>query len=414
MTIHRTAPPFADRRIPKGGGFLSREELSKLTPQELVARTTALKPLLAANAEACERLRRPVDEVWEAIRATGVFYHFVPKRFGGLEFDIETYIDAMLPLAEGCASTAWVTAFCVEHNWMAAQLPEAGQRAIFSEYPYIIAPGVTNPPGEVVPVEGGYRVSGHWKWGTGVMHADWVMVGGSIAGEDPPRTLLLVLPADQAEVLDVWHVEGMAGTGSNDIVVRDVFVPESHVADFGKMRDGQGDGATIHGNPIYAMPMLPFLCVAASLPVLGAARSAVDHFRARLSQRVIHNSGIKQEDKPASQIRLARADMLVRNAEMLVRDVARRNLALAGKPGLKIDERVELRAQVAYALELCREAVRIVVEASGASMHFLSNPIQRAMRDIAVASGHTVYDLDTAFELRGRSLLGLPPNSWAI
>src|SRR3546814_13503616 len=96
---------FADRRIPKEKDWLSREELAALTPEELVRRTTALKPLVATHAAECEALRRPVDAVWNAIRKTGVFYHFVPRRYGGLEFDIDSFIDAMLPIAEGCAST---------------------------------------------------------------------------------------------------------------------------------------------------------------------------------------------------------------------------------------------------------------------------------------------------------------------
>ena len=95
MSEQKSAPALADWRPPSGDDFLTREELAALTPAELVRRTTALKPLIAANARECERLRRPVDEVWNAIRKTGVFYHFVPKRYGGLEFDIDSFIDAL-------------------------------------------------------------------------------------------------------------------------------------------------------------------------------------------------------------------------------------------------------------------------------------------------------------------------------
>ena len=94
--------PLADRRLPQGGDWLSREELASVTPNGLVNRTVALKPLLAANSREAERLRRPVDAVWEALRASGIFYHFVPKMYGGLEFGVDAFIDAMLPLAEGC------------------------------------------------------------------------------------------------------------------------------------------------------------------------------------------------------------------------------------------------------------------------------------------------------------------------
>lgn len=404
---------FADRRIPEGGDFLSREDLAALTPAELVRRTIALKPLIASHARQCELQRRPVDEVMQAIRATGVFYHFVPKVYGGLEFDVDTFIDAMLPIGEACASTGWVTSFCVEHNWMASQFPKAFQDETFGgAFPYLIAPGVTMPPGEASVVPGGYRLTGRWKWGTGVMHADWVLVTGMVSGESPPRILFFAIPAGEVEVPDTWHVDGMAGTGSNDIVAKDVFVPGHRVMDMGEMRTGNAHGARLYDNPIYRMPMLPFLAVTAAIPAVGAARNAVAAFRDRLSVRNMHGTDQKQGEKPAAQMRLGRADILTKNAEMLIRHVARANVALGARAEpATVPERIELRLHVAQAMDQCREAIRIVCEASGAGAHFLDNPIQRALRDINVMSSHVVYDLDGALELHGRALIGLPPNS---
>lgn len=403
----------AEPHIPAGDDWLSPEALRALTPGELVARTTALKPLLAANAREAERRRRPVTEVWEAIRATGVFYHFVPRRYGGLEFDVDSFIDAMLPLGEACASTAWVTAFCVEHNWMLAQFPEALQDETFGgAFPYVIAPGVTMPPGQAQAAEGGYRLTGHWKWGTGVMNADWIFATGLLAGESPPRILFFAFPAAEATVLDTWHVDGMIGTGSNDIVVRELFVPEHRVMNMGHMREGRAPGAQLHDNPIYRMPMLPFLAVTAAIPALGAARGAVKLFQDRLQERLMHGTDQKQAEKPAAQMRLGEAQVMTRAAELLVRDTARANVELGrqGRGG-EVDQRIALRLQVAYAMDLCRGAIRILAEASGSGAHFLDNPIQRALRDINVMSSHVVYDLDAALELQGRAMIGLPPNS---
>lgn len=405
---------LADRRIPSGGDWLTQDELRALTPVELARRTLALQPLLAANAREAERLRRPVDDVWAAIRRTGVFYHFVPKRYGGLEFDVDSFIDIMLPLGEGCSSTGWVTSFCVEHNWMLSQFPEAAQDEIFGGgFPYVIAPGVTMPPGVATPVAGGYKLTGRWKWGTGVMHADWILATGNVPGESPPRALFFAFPADQADVLDTWHVDGMVGTGSNDIVVRDLFIPEHRVMDMGEMREGRAPGSKLHAhNPIYRMPMLPFLAVTAAIPALGTARAAVKLFRARLEERVMHGTGVKQVEKPAAQMRLAQADVMSHTAEMLIREVARANVALGAQDGpSKVEDRIALRLKVAYAMDLCRQAIRTVCEASGSSAHFLDNPIQRSLRDINVMSSHVVYDLDGALELHGRAMIGLPPNS---
>ena len=407
---------LADRRIPTGGDWLSREELAAITPEELVRRTTALKPLLAAHAREAEQLRRPVDAVWSALRKSGVFYHFVPKVYGGLEFDVDTFIDAMLPLGEACSSTGWVTAFCVEHNWMLSQFPKEAQDETFGgAFPYIIAPGVTNPPGKAIPVDGGYQLTGSWKWGTGVMHADWVLLSGAIPGEKPPRMLFFAVPAGEVAVLDTWHVDGMIGTGSNDISATEVFVPTHRVMDFGEMREGRAPGSKLHANPIYRMPMLPFLAVTAAIPAVGTARAAVAEFRDRLQQRVVFGGDLKQAEKPAAQMRLAHADVLTRTAETLIRKVARENVELGKGPGIaKVEDRIALRLQVAYAMSLCREAIRTVCEASGSSSHFLENPLQRALRDINVMSSHVVYDLDGALELHGRAMIGLPPNSAVV
>lgn len=408
------AEHFADRRIPAGGDWLPRAELDALTPEELVRRTTALKPLVAAHALECEQLRRPVDAVWNAIRKTGCFYHFVPKRYGGLEFDIDSFIDAMLPIAEGCGSTGWVTAFCVEHNWMLAQFPEKFQDETFGgDFPYIIAPGATNPPGVAEPVEGGYRLSGVWKWGTGVMHADWVLLVGMVPGESPPRQLFLGLPAAEVEVLDTWDVAGMAGTGSNDIRCRDIFVPEHRVMDMGEMRNGCAPGAAIHAhNPVYRMPMTPFLAITAAIAAVGVARSAIEHFKERIGVRTLLGTTTKQVEKPAAHMRLGEAAAMTETAEMILREVGRRNVALAAQEGLvRNEDRIALRAQVALAMDMCRRAIRLVVEGAGSSAHMTSSPLQRALRDINVMASHVVYDFDAATELHGRALIGLGPNS---
>ncbi|MCC6917851.1 MAG: acyl-CoA dehydrogenase [Alphaproteobacteria bacterium] len=416
MTAPASPTVLSSRRDTAAGDWLGRAELDALTPAALTERTTALKPLLAAHAREAEAFRHPADAAWNAIRRTGAFYHLVPRRYGGLEFGVDAFIDAMLPLGEACASTGWVAAFCVEHNWMLAQFPKEAQDEIFGASPYIIAPGVTTPPGRATRVTGGYRLTGQWKWGTGVMHADWVLAAGLVFTDGaPPAMLFFAVPIAEVSILDTWHVDGMIGTGSNDIAIRDVFVPGHRTLDMALMRDGASPGAALHDNPIYRMPMLPFLSLTAAIPALGTARAAVACFRDRLSQRPVFGSDLKQADKPAAQMRLAMADMQARTAEMLVRDVGRKVVALGEqRKAHLVDERIALRLQVAYAVDLCRSAVRLVSEASGAGAHFTDNPLQRALRDINVMASHIVYDLDAATEAHGRALIGLPPTSTLV
>lgn len=409
-----TSEKLAERRIPAGDDFLTRDALDKITPEVLIERLRELQPLIRAHSATAEQLRRPTDEVWNALRASGYFYIFVPRKFGGLEFDPQTYIDATLAICEACPSVGWTASFAAEHNWLIAQYPEDTQKEVWGRTPYVIAPSVAAPPGKAKRVDGGFRISGRWKFGTVVMHADWCMLNAlEDMGEGrPPVVRMMLVRAEDVTVIDTWHMSGMAATGSNDIIVEDLFVPEAYSFEVAPVRTGRGIGSKVHENPLYAAPMLPQLCVTASLPSVGAARAAVALARQRLGQHTKMGLQSAQVDKPAAQMRLARADLMVRSAELMIRESARENLTLS----LMSDEeqlphRLRLRAQIAYAVGQCRDAVRTCCEASGSGIFALDNPMQRLLRDAEVMASHIVYDMDVSTELHGRAMVGLPPNS---
>lgn len=404
---------LADRRIPAGDDFLSADELAATTPDALVARIRALKDLIADRAGAAERNRRPDDDVWAALRRSGYFYIYVPRRFGGLEFDPDTYISATLPIAEACPSTGWTACFAAEHNWFVAQLPLETQAEVWGKTPYIIAPSAAFPPGKAERVDGGFRLTGRWKWGTVVMNADWIMVQALEAqGDGPPIPRMMLLPATDAKVIDTWQMAGMAATGSNDIEIDALFVPEAYQFAVAPVRSGRGLGREIYGPGLYGSPMLPNLCITASIPALGAARQAIILLKERLGFHVKKGSAGSGADKPAAQMRLARADLLARSAERTIRAAAREAHAIGDidEPE-QTTERIRLRAEIAVAVQQCVEAVRTCCEAAGSSIHALDNPMQRLLRDVQVMQSHVVYDLDLATELHGRALVGLPPNS---
>ena len=197
-----------------------------------------------------------------ALEATGLFRAYVPKRFGGYEVAIDTFIDIGTALGGACASTGWVTTFCMEHNWLLAHFGEEGQEAIFGKQPYVLAPGSISPNGRAKAVDGGHVLSGRWSWGTGVMHADWVILNGIIVHEDRRREArLFAMPRADVEVDDTWYAAGMCGTGSNDIVAHDVFVPQHLSQDVSPMRNGQSPGARWHASPTFRYPMVPFLAL---------------------------------------------------------------------------------------------------------------------------------------------------------
>jgi len=251
----------------------------------LVERIEAILPLVEANATQAEQQRKSVDEVIQALEQTGVFKSFVPARFGGYEIDTQTFIDIGIALSEACTSTGWVTTFYMEHNWMIGQFPPETQDAIFGQQPYILAPASISSTGVAEKVEGGYRINGRWGWGTGVMHADWVILNGVVQSEAAPDVRLFVVPISDISVDDTWYAAGMEGTGSNDMVAEDLFIPEARSESLPAMSMGRGSGTAVNDNPRFKHPMLPLLSIAAATPAIGAAKRALALFQERLGGR---------------------------------------------------------------------------------------------------------------------------------
>jgi len=374
----------------------------------LFERVRALLPRLAEQASEAERLRRPTDAAIRSLEEAGLFRSMVPRCFGGLELDLDSFLELGLLLGEADSSIAWVASFYVEHNWMFCQFPESFQRELYAGRSHVLAPGAIAPVGTVRREAAGFRLSGRWQWGTGVMHASWVIVGAVPESADADFRFF-ALPIEEVKVEDTWYVDGMVGTGSNDIVIDAVLVPEERSVSIADMVSGRAHGSRLHSGPLYRTPMIPILMLAASMPVVGQARAVLRGFRERLEEHVRLGSTRQQAQKPASQMRLARAHLELRQAELLLRDVAadvmeRRDSALP-------EDRARWSSSLTHAVHQARGVTQGVAEASGAGAHFLDRPLQRALRDANVASCHVAFDRDAQQELYGRLLLGLEPTS---
>lgn len=383
-----------------------------MNEQELLRNISALAPMLEEKSGEAEQLRRPVDSVMAAIEATQAYRYFVPKKYGGFEFSLEGFMDVGMILGAADISTAWVVTFCMEHNWLLSLFNEEAQEDIFGRFPYIIAPGALAPRGKAKPVEGGFMLNGHWEWGTGVMHANWIMVGAFTDHDGAPEFCMYILPRDQVEVVDTWQMSGMVATGSNDIVVKDVFVPGHLRQDLAGMGAGDSVGARFHNSPTYRMPMLPVLGLTAAAPAVGCAKRTVELFRERVQGRTLYGTADKQSERALAQSRLAHLSIRSMTNENTLKQIARDVMAWghSGEPCPEI-ERAALRVRIGHVVRESKHIVREVVEASGASAHNLASPLQRAMRDLETLGGHTVFDLDVSTESYGRLLLGLPSNT---
>ncbi|MDX2165413.1 MAG: acyl-CoA dehydrogenase family protein [Deltaproteobacteria bacterium] len=374
--------------------------------ESLLARCESLVPALEARAADAERLRRLPDATIADAAASGLFSMLVPVARGGAGLGLTDIAQATRILAHGCVSSAWTLSFFALHNWLLGRFDARLQDELFAGRPWTLVPAPLAPTGTLRVEDGGYRVSGRWEWATGVMHADWVMVHALGTGERGPLTRFCLVPVAAARIEDVWLTSGMRATGSNTVVLDDVFVPTHRTLEGRALM--QSSGCALE---FARYPTLPVLAFVAAAPALGAAERAVELFRTRVRERVLtYSLGERQIDQPAAQIRLSAALATVRaaraswEAAMTAFDAAAASVA-----GPRPLDRAAARLAAAHTVRLAREAIGIVCAGAGASVYFEASPLQRLQRDVEVLKGHVVFDWDRTAELVGRLELGFEP-----
>ena len=346
---------------------------------ELLDRARSLVPLLQQHARASEIARHPADAVVAALREAGVFELMVPRSYGGLELDLDSFLELGLELAAGDASAAWVTCFYIEHNWMLCQFPESFQSQLFQDRTHVLAPASIAPNGIAEPVGDSFRISGRWQWATGIWHGEWVIVGARVESSAPvPDLRFFAVPRAECELIDTWFVDGLCATGSHDIELTNVLVPEERVVSMADMANGCAHGARLHSGPLYRTPMIPILGLAASLPAVGVARAAVQELLQELPTRGTYLGGQARVDRTSIQMRLARADLQVRQSEGLLREIVRELCEVRERATSK--DRARWLAAAAMAVAQSREALHSLADTAGATSHFLSSPVQRSVR----------------------------------
>jgi alkylation response protein AidB-like acyl-CoA dehydrogenase len=290
---------------------------------------------------------------------------------------------------------------------MLALFGERAQEEAFATRPFL-APAPLAPTGRGLPVDGGIRLSGRWSWATGVMDGNWIIVGCLCGAEDGIYPALALLPAADVAVEDVWHTDGMRATGSNDVVITDAFVPEYRLVRVTDIYGGTAPGAELHDCPTYRWPMVPALGFLAAMPALGSAERVTELYAERLAQRVLAYEGVMQKDKPIAQAHLAQARVRLRALRGLLADtVGEIDTILDAGDAVPRPVRGDARLAAAHIVHESRSVIAALTESSGASAHFVDNPLQRFKRDVDVISGHVVFDYDTSRELAGALTMGM-------
>ncbi|HEY7446373.1 MAG TPA: acyl-CoA dehydrogenase family protein [Vicinamibacterales bacterium] len=376
---------------------------------ELVQRVAALVPMLRKNAAAAEAARRVSEESYDALSQAGVFRMMAPKRFGGDEADFQTQCDVLAEVGRGCPSTSWVATIFSAMGWLTGVFPDEAQEEIFADRDPRIS-GVFSPTGTAVRKGGGLVVNGRWPFNTGGHGARWTVLN-AVLGEGAGIPTCVLVKSHELKRLDDWHASGMAATGSDTIVAENVFVPPHRSLPLPDMIEARYPARHNADNPYFNYPTAAVLTVNAGGTPLGIARGAWEAFFERLPGRgITYTTYTNKAEAPVTHLQLGEASLKIESSDAHVRRAAALLDQHSGGP-MSMESRVKARAHIAYATGLAREAVDMLFYASGASSIQSEVPIQRFQRDIQALANHAIMHPQTSFELYGRVLCGLPPNS---
>ena len=379
---------------------------------DVIPAARALVPAARERAEKTEAARTLLPEAERELRDAGMFRLLQPKRFGGLELDPAALVRASSEVGRGCGSTAWCLGVLVVHNWMLGLYDERAQEDVWGEDPNVLLAASFAPTGTAERTADGIRVSGRWSFASGCDVSQWMMVGAVLEQEGTaPDLRLFLVPRSEYRVDDNWHVSGLAGTGSKDIVIDDALVPEYRSLSIIEASAGRSPGGALYDDsPLFRVPFGSMLLFALVGPGLGIARGAYDDFLKRVRTRQITYTVEKQAEQTPVQILLGEAAHRLDAVELMWdRDLDEIARITREKREFTLEQRARYKRDVGLGLRDCQQVVARLAAASGAHGIFLSNPMQRAFRDVHAMTTHAALDPGQAARTAGRVALGLDP-----
>jgi alkylation response protein AidB-like acyl-CoA dehydrogenase len=375
---------------------------------DVLSAARAIAPLLADRATEGERRATTPPDVLDAIADAGLFTLLLPAALGGTPCDPSTVVDVIETVAHADGSAGWTTMIGNGSSLLAWYEPEVGRRVLAtSRYPTITS--VFAPRGRAIPAGSDrYRISGRWVFNSGAPHCDWFLAAVVIDDDDtspPPDADLsnvrfALFPARDAEIVETWQAAGLQGTGSHDITVSDAVVPGSYLTN--PFYD------PVHYNDVHCrLPFWTLMMILMSGFPLGVARRALDEFGDYAPRRARSHAGSLALD-PVVQVDLARADAALAAARSAVHQaVSHAWHQVRHGLSLSIPERARVTAANLHAMTTGVQVVDQVFSHAGGSALYLTNPLQRCLRDIHAANQHIAYSTE-AWRSVGRALLDVP------
>jgi 3-hydroxy-9,10-secoandrosta-1,3,5(10)-triene-9,17-dione monooxygenase len=396
-----------------------------LTPEELIARAAALKPLLRKQQAENDERGSYSEELHQAFLSAGLYRTVQPRMFGGYEFDIPTFYRTMLEISHGHPSAGWCLALCASHPFLiASHWPEQAQRELFGPDGHFAAPHRVPPSGVLTPVEGGYRLTGMWDFCSGIPYATHLVCGARLpAADGPPEVFCVAVPRSKLRILNDWGGDqtlGMRASGSHSVEIKDAFIPAHHVVPMQglftrpeDMRDGT-PGTRLHGNPMYLGRVSGPYHMSLITPVIGAAKAALDEYEEIIRTR--------NTTFPPVTLRMEHEDFQRALGRAMILTDAAENLLIRGggvymemcerwaADGtlITVEQNLRLWAMLQEAGRMACDAVELLFKNAGTSVTRKGSRMQRYFRDVQMYRAHPSSLFENFWAPVGRAHLGLP------
>jgi len=359
--------------------------------RQLLEAARAMGPALRERAERCRRERRVPDETIADFHEAGFFKILQPRKWGGYAMDPQVFYSVGLEIARHCTSSAWVLGVVAVHNWQLGVFPDEAAQEVWADDPTVLISSSYAPVGKVKVVEGGFRLSGRWSFSSGSEHCRWAFLGAVVPTPDAPfdmanyRTFLV--PMSDYQIVDNWDVVGLQGTGSHDIVVDDVFVPEhrTHRSMDGFLCDNPGN--VVNHEPLFRMPFMQVFVRAVCTATLGACEGALESFIDVAKTRQVGPAKMKNDPFArvlAAEVRTSIDEMkttMIRNFDEMMANCR------AGQP-IPVEDRVRYRYDSAVVADRCLAMSSRMLKAAGSGGIRQGSELLNRHLDILCSQAH--------------------------
>jgi 3-hydroxy-9,10-secoandrosta-1,3,5(10)-triene-9,17-dione monooxygenase len=377
-----------------------------VTSDTALEKSLELAPVLRERARSTEQARRIPDETMAALKDSGLLRLLQPSHYGGAEADPQDYLEAVYALSAADSSVGWVYSVLASHAWVAAYFPEQAMEELWGQdHGELIATTTLAKAGSIEKVDSGYRIRGRFGFASGCDHASWVLIFGIASNAVEDGRIWCLVPRSNWEIDDNWHVMGLCGTGSCDLLF-DAEVPAYRTITQNAI------GSAVSDSPLYRLPLFTLFAHAPALPIIGAAQGALDSFVESQRDRV-DLLGARPAADPFVQAAVAESGATLRAARSNIsRNFAElMSLVASGsQPSIELFQDMELDRVLAV-----REAVacteRLFTLAGGRATS-LDSPLQRAWRDVHAGAAHAANQTSPRLLMSGASAFGIgaPPS----